>query len=344
MRARTAAQLRILAMHILAASVIPIELAACAGAVADNPEAGSVPGDGSDVTDTTLRDASTAVDATVGDVDWYAPDACRPASPPMPPAACATYVVAVTGDPATCSDCIALCGQAIPCRFDSDAGTVSCVPMCPVEAGWVDGRRPPQLLNEPSSVHNPGGHFARMAFYEAASVEAFGLLERELRAHGAPRALLDSLARARRDEVRHAQLASALARRFGESTVAPRVGPLPLVRGLFEIALENAREGCGRELVGAAIGLHQAEKATDPDVRAFYAEIARDELRHAALAMRLHAWLAPQLTRAQRARVEREWRDALELNHSADDGDARLGIPASAQRARIAASLSAALS
>ncbi len=322
-------KLRAIVLQVLTASAVGTTFS-CAGAV-----------------DATRDDASSdsaavsASDASGGDVAWFAADACRPATTPSPPGSCAAYVVMVAGDPSTCSDCLALCGQPVTCRLDEDAGAVTCTPMCPMEAGPVDGRRPPRLDNAPLATPDLGGHFARMAFYEAASVEAFAILARELRAHGAPRALLESVNRARVDEIRHAELASALARRFGGVVIAPRVGRMKVTRTLLAIALENAREGCGRELFGAAIGLYQAEHARDPEVRAFYATIARDELRHASLALRMHAWLCAQLDARQRARVHKTWLRALRPREGFDRGDAVLGIPPAAQRARIAESLAA---
>jgi hypothetical protein len=73
-------------------------------------------------------------------------------------------------------------------------------------------------------------------------------------------------------------------------------------RTLVAVATENAVEGCVRELFAAAVVLHQSERATVPRVRRTVARIARDETRHAALALRIFAWAASRMD--ARARVE----------------------------------------
>lgn len=250
------------------------------------------------------------------------------------PSSCRKY--AVTIDPTECLDCQAACGRPVACAVEGD--TVVCDPGdCapnpnPYDTGVVDGRRPPHLANMPRSGTDIASHLARMAFYEAASVTAFEILHGELSAHAAPPALLRSLRRARADEVKHAELAARLARRFGGEVIAPRVRRSPRPRALVQIALENAREGCGRELLGALMGLHQAENAGDASLRAFYATIARDEARHAAVALRLHDWLVTRLDERQRARVRRVWRQTLDRAPGSDSGDPLLGLPDSRQR------------
>jgi hypothetical protein len=322
MRVRTAVQLRALVMQVLTVAA-GASFGACA-VTAEDPSS--------------ERAVGTSAD---GGVELYAADGCRPAAPPTIPSACGPYSVKIEGDPSTCSNCLTFCGQSVPCRFDEDVGSIMCTPLCPMEAGPVDGRRPPCVENSPERPRDLGTHFARMAFYEAASVDAFAILHRELKAHGAPGSLLRSVLRARLDEVRHARRAKAMARSFGASTLAPRVAGPSRVRTLYAIAVENAREGCARELFGAAIGLHQAAHARDPRVRAFYAEIARDELRHAALALRMHQWLIRRLTPQQRARVEKTRQRSLHQPQGFDHGDAHLGIPSAARRARIASALDA---
>jgi hypothetical protein len=63
-------------------------------------------------------------------------------------------------------------------------------------------------------------HLADAAWLEAASVDAFRIVRRELRAHGAPRRLLRAASRSKRDEVRHAELAWAIDR-----WLRPRLSP-----------------------------------------------------------------------------------------------------------------------
>lgn len=146
------------------------------------------------------------------------------------------------------------------------------------------GRRPAGLVEMDASCTDlVGAFFARAAQLEAASVDAFRVLQRELRAHGAPRGLLARATRAANDEIAHARMTAAIARRFGGRFAKPRVEPRE-VRSLEEIALENATEGCVNETYGALVATFQARVAGDPRVRAAMARIARDETRHAALA------------------------------------------------------------
>src|SRR3989442_1726027 len=70
-----------------------------------------------------------------------------------------------------------------------------------------EGGGPPGLEAEPMPTRaDLGGYFATMASLEAASVGAFRALRTELRAHGAPRALVRAAERAARDEIRHARM------------------------------------------------------------------------------------------------------------------------------------------
>jgi hypothetical protein len=170
-----------------------------------------------------------------------------------------------------------------------------------------------------------------MAHLEAASVDAFKTLRNELRAHGAPSALVSGAGKAARDEARHARVTRALARRHGGRFQKPVVVRAPL-RDLETIATENVVEGCVRETMGALVATHQALAARDPVVRAAMIRIARDETRHAALAHSVHDWAMRRLDRAARARVESARRaavSALVTTRSKLDPEAQaaLGLP-----------------
>jgi hypothetical protein len=145
---------------------------------------------------------------------------------------------------------------------------------------------------------------------EAGSVDAFRWLRDELVAHGAPRRLVRAASRAIRDEMRHVRQTAALARRFGEEPIAPLPVPSRAVRPLVAMALENAVEGCIRETYSALECAWQAEVALDPVVRATMRRIARDEMRHLALAWGVHAWASSRLSPAERARVLDAQREA----------------------------------
>lgn len=147
-----------------------------------------------------------------------------------------------------------------------------------------------------------GAYFAELAYLEAASVTAFRRFASELGDLGAPRAFVERAHAARRDEIRHAAVMAQLARRFGGRPGA--VSALPARRRTaYEIALENAVEGCVRETYGALVAAYQARTAADDEIRAVMTEVARDEAEHAALAHDVAAWLEPRLLPAERRAI-----------------------------------------
>jgi hypothetical protein len=148
-----------------------------------------------------------------------------------------------------------------------------------------------------------GALFARIARLEAASVPAFRRLEEDLRGHGAPASLLASCRRAARDEVRHAKLMGALARRFGAEPEPAVVEPVAQ-RALETIAIENAVEGCVREAYGALVATYQSMTAKDPTIARVMSMIARDETRHAELSYAIDSWARTVLDAEVVARVD----------------------------------------
>lgn len=168
----------------------------------------------------------------------------------------------------------------------------------------VDGRRPAGLARaRKPRAGIAGTHLARSAWYEAASVHAFVSLARNLARHDAPVALRDAAKRAAVDEVHHARLMGDLARARGATPPPVEIetqGP----RSLESIAIENVTEGVVGETWAALIAFWQAAHATDPTVRATYAKIAEDELRHAELSIEVDAWAKTKLSAAARKRVE----------------------------------------
>lgn len=171
-----------------------------------------------------------------------------------------------------------------------------------------EGRIPDALAREQmlgvldGSAASEGAYFARMAYFEAAAVHAFATLVEELTPYGLPEDLRRDLARARRDEVRHARMMTTLARRYGHEPEIPTFAPCTN-RTLEQIALENAVEGCVRETYGAVVGVMQADRAAQASVRQVMRAIAEDELFHADVSWRLHAWLQGQLDERARDRV-----------------------------------------
>jgi len=162
----------------------------------------------------------------------------------------------------------------------------------------VNGRRPEGYTLDATELNGLGATFSSIAQLEAASVFAFERLASELQSHSAPDSLVDEAKRSAWDEVKHARVMKAIAARFGGKVEMPSVGSLP-TRSLFEIALENAVEGCVRETFGALQAMHQANHASDPHIAEAMRVIAEDETRHAALAWDIAAWVEPQLSQEQ---------------------------------------------
>jgi len=133
-----------------------------------------------------------------------------------------------------------------------------------------------------------------IAQLEHASIPAFAALSLRLLAAGAPIALIEASHAAALDEVRHAQLAFALASAYAGEPFGPGRFDIAtretISHGLREIALETFADGC----IGETAAAHQAELASaaacDPAVAAALARIAEDEARHGALAWSIVAW------------------------------------------------------
>jgi hypothetical protein len=233
--------------------------------------------------------------------------------------------------------CVERCGFGTKsCVQQTNSGGQPVV-QCTVERPCIGGRRPAGLIADGSDGNGSalGRHFATAAHLEAASVPAFRRLRAELRAHGAPRRLLDACTRAARDEIRHARSAARLARRFGATRPPVRVAPAA-PRSLMALAIENAREGCVAESFAALLANFQAATAADPEVRAHLISIAGDETRHAELAWEIDAWLRARLPPRERAhlaavRADELARIAAELDAPPDAELQRAaGLPAPA--------------
>lgn len=189
----------------------------------------------------------------------------------------------------------------------STEGEVAIVSTTLIEAGnpgCAIGRRPEGLVlgDVAPCDDSVGAFFAEAACLEAASVEAFDRLAAELVALGAPAELVEAARASREDEVRHARMTAKMAKRFGAEP-RPAMIEVGAVRTAFEIALENAVEGCVRETFGALVAHHQAAQASDRNIAAMMGVIAEDETRHAALAWDVAGWLEPQLSASERAEV-----------------------------------------
>lgn len=135
--------------------------------------------------------------------------------------------------------------------------------------------------------------WAQVGRAEHASVASFARFALELMAVGAPAELVSLAHAAAMDEVRHAQLAFGLVRRFGGASVEP--GPLPLAdlrveADLPTIAAAATREGCIAETLSALQTAAARDRADDAAEHAVLGVVTRDEERHAALAWRFVRW------------------------------------------------------
>jgi len=261
------------------------------------------------------RDAG-AVDARPGDagldgdegVASFDPAVCGEGGARRESSPCESYVRQLPCDLADGGhplDCARYCGArntncAVTVRPWADSGShrlLACG-ICP------GGRRPAGYIasigDAPSAVAE---YLATLAHLEAASIGAFRTLAAELDALGAPRALVRRARAAAIDEIRHARVVHRLATRHG----ARRIGRVrrrasPARRPLDAVALENVVEGCVRETFAALLAAWQAPRAGA--FAATFAQIARDETRHASLAWDVAAWCHAQADEATRARLD----------------------------------------
>ena len=229
-----------------------------------------------------------------------------------------------------------------------DGGTLVCPASGPVSIHCsVDctGRRTAGIPDLVASTRRDAGeYFATSAYLESVSALAFARLARELEAHGAPVDLVERCRRAEREEIVHADLTTALANTYGARAVRPHP-PEESIRSLFDVASENAVEGCVRETYGAALALVRAKRASDRNVRKALEIIARDECGHAALSWDIGAWAVERMSPDERNAVARRMELArMELQQQADDAmasDARAlaGMPSVAEQRQLAALL-----
>lgn len=195
-------------------------------------------------------------------------------------------------------------GECTPTTIETADGPIPAIE-CTTEIGCYAGRRPTGLASSPDHHGDATATWlAQMAFLEAASVDAFRCLRRDLAAHRAPRRLLRAASRAARDERRHTRRMTALARRYGTSAEAPNPPPAPPPT-LEELATQNAIEGCVREAYGAVVARWQAGAAADRAIGVALDRIAAEEARHAALAFQIDAWARARLSPSACARVDR---------------------------------------
>lgn len=242
------------------------------------------------------------------------------------------------------SHCAVTTGVSQPMHFNCSVSYELVMPNYLRKSGCpVPGRMPEGCnieLAETQTAQALGNYFANMVAMETAAITAFDYLVRELTAYQAPQALIDLALAAIQEETEHAQMAGLLAQAY---TTEP--SPLALqdfqLRSLYEIALENAVEGCINETFAAACGWWQAERAEFASFRTVIAHISEEETRHAALSWAIHAWAMPQLTELQRAQIQQAQIEALTSLEASFQQEAHpslqreLGLPNALEAAQL---------
>jgi hypothetical protein len=194
-------------------------------------------------------------------------------------------------------------GLVLPSVATSASGGACYIPGRPRRSD--DGIAPlPQLvLNARSRRDAPPQAvtaWSTRARTEWASVPAFRELADQLRALGAPAALVTRCYGAYADELRHAMLAGGHCAQLGEGRVildrnafgtrAPLKGPA----GLTRLAVESWVDGCLGEGTAAGCAEREAELAQLAGIRETQRTIARDEARHAELGWDILQWALAQ--------------------------------------------------
>jgi len=238
--------------------------------------------------------------------------------------------------------CLDICiHQSVPanynvcgCSYDgeNDLGdlSITCITYeCAVEGRGHGDVQKAQQVSGPTAMAR---WFARAFHAEASSVGAFLQLQSELTRHHAPQELLVRCMQAAKEEVMHARMMSKYCADEGGKAPTLEFGDVP-DRSLFELALDNAVEGCIFETYAALRAHYQAKNAQDTRVRKMMKVIARDETKHAQLAWDIHQWLFAQLNAEQQEQLKQAQKDAyIQLQKSADRAAmspmvAQLGLP-----------------
>jgi hypothetical protein len=228
-------------------------------------------------------------------------------------------------DPLPTEVCVELCapGSAATGTADTGYGQRDVLGCRLVRVDWTDegvvcdmtdhgcgiGRRPPGLAGSPAPGRSLGAWLASSAHLELASVAAFLRLAHELEHHGAPAPLVEAARRAAADEVRHADATARRARREGVEPPPVHLTPTP-PRSLLELALDNAREGCAGEAMGAVLASHAAQHVSD-GLRELFGPIAAEEAGHAVLSLAIHRWALERLPAAAAEQVRQEARSCI---------------------------------
>ena len=177
------------------------------------------------------------------------------------------------------------------------------------DSNCAEGRRPSGYATGHGPGSRPQAHLAEIAHMEAAAVVAFAELERNLAFFSAPEELRARVARARRDEIAHAAIMGAQARRLGARPPAVVHALGQHQRPLLAIAIDNIVEGCVRETYGAVVATWQSLHAEDPELRAAFRS-----LRRTRPSTQRSRWISRRGSKqSSRATNERSWRKRSRL-------------------------------
>jgi hypothetical protein len=155
---------------------------------------------------------------------------------------------------------------------------------------------------------------------EHASIAAFARFSLQLLSLGAPAELVEACTQALADETVHTKLCFGIASAYAGRSIGP--GPLDVSGSLGVTSLTDVvdlviAEGCFGETSAALEALEAAEEAPDPVIAAAYAQIARDEQRHAELAFRFVRWALARDRSAVSERIEAALHSELGQSHPA---------------------------
>jgi len=188
---------------------------------------------------------------------------------------------------------------------DGDTGRPVLATLTTAGPSWVERQAPPLSAERDSAAAEA---WEQAALGEHASVASFSRHLLDLLAIGsAPPHILEQVATAAADEVRHAAQSLAVASLLrGSSSPQVSPGPLPMpahqpLPSLADLAAAVLDEGCVEETVSAALaiaGHHHSgrDRGSQPEALAAAREtvmaIAREEAAHAQLAWSTLAWVA----------------------------------------------------
>ena len=146
-----------------------------------------------------------------------------------------------------------------------------------------------------------GGYFAQAAQEEGTAVFAFQEFLTHLKKWNAPSELQDRCQEIIQEEINHTLMMAALAQKHGCKEAFVHF-PMHKEVSLFEFAKHNALVGCLDETWAAALAQYQADNT--PRYHEIFAEIAKDEHKHAQYSWDVHQWLMSQLSASERTEIK----------------------------------------